>query len=179
MFYSMQREFPIGKLTMACDDSHLVGVWIEGQKYFGGSLTDELHPVERHPILEQAAAWLEKYFGGGMPSPKELPLAPIGSAFRQSVWNILCEIPYGEVTTYGAIARRIAAEMGRETMSAQAVGGAIAHNPIMIIIPCHRVVGTDGSLTGYAGGMEVKQRLLVLEGVKGYANLDNSGVSAQ
>lgn len=179
MLYSTCYDSPIGRLTIACDDSHLVGVWIEGQKYFAASLADEMCPVVQHPVLEQTIDWLKRYFAGDRPSYTELPLAPRGSAFRQLVWKLLCEIPYGETTTYGAISKQVAARMGRETMSAQAVGGAIAHNPVMIIIPCHRVMGADGSLTGYAGGLEIKQKLLVHEGVEGYANLDISGVSAQ
>ena len=108
--------------------------------------------------------WLDRYFAGGRPSLCELPLAPAGSEFRQGVWSILCEIPYGEVTTYGDIAKKVAARMGNKSMSAQAVGGAVGHNPISIIIPCHRVVGSNGSLTGYAGGIKTKIKLLELEG---------------
>lgn len=98
------------------------------------------------------------------PMLSELALAPQGSDFQQNVWKLLCEIPYGETTTYGELAKRVAAQMGRETMSAQAVGGAVGWNPISIIIPCHRVVGADGSLTGYAGGLDKKLRLLEIEG---------------
>ena len=106
-----------------------------------------------------------RYFAGGRPPVAELPLAPVGGEFRQAVWKILCDIPYGEVTTYGEIARKMAARGNRRSMSAQAVGGAVGHNPISIIIPCHRVVGAGGSLTGYAGGIAAKIRLLKLEGV--------------
>lgn len=116
-------------------------------------------------VLRRAAQWLDRYFAGDKPMIAELPLAPAGSEFRQHVWQILCEIPYGSVITYGEIAKRMAGRMGRETMSAQAVGGAVAHNPISIIIPCHRVVGAGGSLTGYAGGIDRKMQLLELEGV--------------
>ena len=109
--------------------------------------------------------WLDRYFAGENPQISELPLAPSGSDFRQMVWKILCDIPSGQTTTYGEIAKKIAARTGRSTMSAQAVGGAVGHNPISIIIPCHRVVGTNGSLTGYAGGIDKKIALLELEGV--------------
>ncbi|WP_295925618.1 methylated-DNA--[protein]-cysteine S-methyltransferase, partial [uncultured Akkermansia sp.] len=112
-----------------------------------------------------AKDWLDRYFAGGRAPIAQLPLAPVGGEFRQAVWKILCGIPYGEVTTYGEIARKMAARGNRRSMSAQAVGGAVGHNPISIIIPCHRVVGTGGSLTGYAGGIAAKIRLLELEGV--------------
>jgi len=116
------------------------------------------------PIFGTAKNWLDRYFAGDKPDIAELPLAPIGGEFRQSVWNILCEIPYGKVITYGAIAKKMAGKMGRGSMSSQAVGGAIGHNPISIIIPCHRVVGSNGSLTGFAGGIQMKVKLLELEG---------------
>lgn len=117
-------------------------------------------------MLERAKRWLDRYFAGERPVPQELPLAPAGSTFRQEVWKILCDIPYGEIVTYGEIAAKLARQLGRKSMSAQAVGGAVGHNPISVIIPCHRVVGADGSLTGYAGGIEKKRKLLRLEGIK-------------
>lgn len=165
MIYVMEYKSPVGILTASCSDSAVVGVWIAGQKYFGGSLQEDMIPVKHHPILGQATDWLDRYFAGKHPSPSELALAPSGNEFRQIVWKLLCEIPYGEVTTYKSIAEEVAAISGLQTMSAQAIGGAVAHNPISIIIPCHRVVGTNGSLTGYAAGIPVKQKLLTLEGV--------------
>ena len=114
-------------------------------------------------IFDRAQEWLERYFAGEKPSPEELPLRPEGTVFRQMVWRELLHIPYGQVTTYGSLAKAVARKMGRETMSAQAVGQAVGHNPISIIIPCHRVVGANGSLTGYAGGLDRKIRLLKLE----------------
>ena len=165
MYYSSTYSSPIGMITLASDKHHLVGLWIENQKYFGYTLNDVVSENNDLPIMEKTKNWLDQYFAGKKPRIKELPLAPIGSEFRQNVWNILCEIPYGEVTTYGDIAKKIAAKMNRETMSGQAVGGAVGHNPISIIIPCHRVVGANGSLTGYAGGIPTKIRLLELEGV--------------
>ena len=108
---------------------------------------------------------MDDYFAGNKPQLSKLPIAPIGGEFRQQVWKILTEIPYGELTTYGSIAKEVAKRMGKEKMSAQAVGGAVGHNPISIIIPCHRVVGSNGSLTGYAGGIEKKIKLLKHEGI--------------
>ncbi|MDR3128464.1 MAG: methylated-DNA--[protein]-cysteine S-methyltransferase, partial [Bifidobacteriaceae bacterium] len=116
-------------------------------------------------IFMKVKSWLNRYFAGEQPKPDELSLAPIGGEFRQIVWQILREIPYGQVMSYGDIAKRIVIQTGKTKMSAQAVGGAVRHNPISIIIPCHRVVGKNGSLTGYAGGLEVKQKLLQLENV--------------
>ena len=122
-------------------------------------------PKDDCPVFHAAKKWLDRYFAGEKPAIDELPLAPIGGEFRQGVWKILREIPYGVVITYGDIAKKMAAKMGISTMSAQAVGGAVWHNPISIIIPCHRVVGTNGSLTGFAGGISMKTKLLELEGV--------------
>lgn len=167
MVYSTTYPSPVGALTLACDGegSHLVGLWLEGQKYYGQSIAEPMCENAAMPVFRSVEHWLNRYFAGKRPGVSELPLAPIGGAFRQGVWRMLCEIPYGEVVTYGDIAKKMAARMNRETMSSQAVGGAIAHNPISIIIPCHRVVGSNGSLTGYAGGMEAKTKLLALEGV--------------
>lgn len=167
MYYQTMTQSPVGNITIACDEEqrHIIGLWIEGQKYFLGMLKEIPHPYKGIPILEKASGWLDDYFAGKKPEISLLPLAPIGSAFRQDIWKMLCGIPYGSVMTYGEIARKMAAKMGKERMSARAVGGAIAHNPISIIIPCHRVVGTNGSLTGYAGGIDKKIKLLELEGV--------------
>ena len=164
MFYSCEYLSPIGKLTLASDGENLVGLWIEGQKYFLNSLSDMPKTDNGLKVFAQTKHWLDRYFAGEKPLPSELPLAPAGSEFRQTVWKYLCEIPYGETTTYKAIAERCAADSNRASMSAHAVGGAVAHNPISIIIPCHRVVGSDESLTGYAGGIERKIWLLKLEG---------------
>ncbi|MFC2662892.1 MAG: methylated-DNA--[protein]-cysteine S-methyltransferase [Eubacterium sp.] len=165
MYYSTSYESPIGRLTLASDGEHLIGVWLEGQKYFGGSLADELAEKDDLSVFSAAKAWLDQYFAGEKPLPSALPLQPIGGEFRQQVWSLLCQIPYGQVTTYGALAEELASRMGKTRMSSQAVGGAVGHNPISIIIPCHRVVGANGSLTGYAGGISVKARLLEHEGV--------------
>lgn len=167
MYYKTYYMSPVGKLTLASDGKNLVGLWIEGQKYFQSTLPDDCTETETAEgfVLERAKKWLDRYFAGEKPDISELPLAPAGSEFRRMIWKLLCEIPYGEVTTYGELARKAAALMGKRSMSAQAVGGAVGHNPISIIIPCHRVIGTDGSLTGYAGGIDKKIKLLKLEGV--------------
>lgn len=165
MVYTSHYTSPVGELVLAERDKGLAGVWMEGQKYFFGTLQDERREDDASPVLMQAKRWLDRYFAGGKPPIDGLPLAPVGSDFRKEVWKILGEIPYGQVTTYGAIAQELAARRGLARMSAQAVGGAVGHNPISIIIPCHRVVGANGSLTGYAGGLQKKIWLLTHEGV--------------
>ena len=158
MYYSAVCPSPLGMLTLGSDGEHLIGLWLEGQKYFGGAVREALEERDGLPVFDAARDWLARYFAGEKPMPSELPLCPIGGEFRQRVWRLLCQIPYGETTTYGALARALAAQMGRPSMSSQAVGGAVGHNPISIIIPCHRVVGSGGSLTGYAGGIAAKLR---------------------
>jgi methylated-DNA-[protein]-cysteine S-methyltransferase len=158
---------------MASDGEALIGLWLEGQKYFAQTLGPEVQEADL-PIFRQTAAWLDAYFmpqGGQQlvaPALPELPrLAPRGSEFRQRVWKLLLEIPYGEVTTYGALAKRLAVENGRKTMSAQAVGGAVGHNPISILIPCHRVVNRQGrTAPAFAfGGPDIQRAMLENEGV--------------
>ena len=166
MLYSTTYKSPVGIIKLACNIDNLIGAWNEGQKYHGSGLADKMTAKDDIYIFDLAKEWLDRYFAGEKPGISELPLAPIGSTFRQDVWKILCEIPYGEVTTYGEIAKKMALKMGKERMSCQAVGGAVGHNPISIIIPCHRVVGSNGSLTGYAGGIKMKEKLLKLEGVE-------------
>ena len=166
MYYITTCQSPIGKYTLACDQrERLVGLWLEGQKFFCDTIGTEISENNELEIFKLTKAWLERYFRGEKPEIAELAFAPIGNAFRQRVWQILCEIPYGEVWSYGKIAQTIAKERGKARMSAQAIGGAVGHNPISIIIPCHRVVGASGSLTGYAGGIETKIKLLKHEGV--------------
>lgn len=165
MIYKMSYDSPMGKILLAEKSGALVGLWMEGQKYFLDSVKEEMEENKESAVLKQTVAWLERYFRKEKPQIKELPLAPMGSAFRREIWEMLCEIPYGETTTYGELARKIAKKRGIERMSAQAVGGAVGHNPISIVIPCHRVVGFDGRLTGYAGGIEKKRMLLEMEGV--------------
>lgn len=150
---------PMGPLHLAADGAALTGLWMEGQKYFAATLTGQEQTVEL-PVFDETRRWLEAYFSGKTPGPLP-PLAPRGSVFRQEVWKLLLEIPHGEITTYGKLAERLRAR--GMAASAQAVGGAVGHNPISILIPCHRVVGSDGSLTGYAGGLDKKRMLLELE----------------
>lgn len=161
MMVKMEYASPVGLLTLASDGENLTGLWIAGQKYFAAGTPTNLPARDDLPVFMQARGWLDRYFAGERPEPGELPLAPQGSAFRQRVWRVLCDIPYGQTVTYGEIARQLLVN------SAQAVGGAVGHNPISIIIPCHRVLGADGSLTGYAGGLAAKQWLLRHEGAWG------------
>ena len=201
MYYYTTYASPLGQMTLACaaDGKNIVGAWLEGQEYFLGSLQAEQGRAKKLPVLEQTCQWLDRYFAGQRPDPRELPLAPAGTAFRRKVWEKLLAIPYGQVVTYGDLAREVAAAgrssqkggsknaagtkkiaakssagpknsasqaAGAGKMSARAVGGAVGHNPISIIIPCHRVIGARGRLTGYAGGLDKKVALLKLEGVK-------------
>ncbi len=162
MTYLTAIPSPVGMLHLASDGESIVGLWIEGQKYFAATLGSDTESKPELPVFRQAEDWLRRYFAGEHPG--ELPpLSPKGSPFRQAVWKQLLKIPYGETTTYGQLAQALQAQ--GISAAAQAVGGAVGHNPISILIPCHRVVGADGSLTGYAGGISIKQRLLVLEGV--------------
>ncbi len=151
---------------MASKNNKLIGLWIEGQKYYLANLKEEIQEKDDEAILNKAKKWLDRYFKGERPSISELDLEPMGSIFAKNVWKILCQIPYGELTTYGEIAKKMAKLMNKDKMSAQAVGGAVGHNPISIIIPCHRVVGKNGNLTGYAGGIDKKIKLLELEKVE-------------
>ncbi len=161
MIFIQHYDSPLGGILLAADETGLTGLWFDGQKFFARDL-----PVERveqnTPALSEVKRWLDIYFTGKEPDFMP-PLHPIGSAFRRSVWDILLRIPYGQTTTYGEIARQLAEKQGRPRIAAQAVGGAVGHNKISIIIPCHRVVGTNGSLTGYAGGIDKKVKLLEWE----------------
>lgn len=152
---------PLGEITLASDGEALIGLWFEGQKYFGATL-DEGSEVTLLPIFDEARRWLDIYFEGRDPGFTP-PLALHTTPFRKRVYESLLRIPYGKVVTYQDIAREIAQERGLPTMSARAVGSAVGHNPISLIIPCHRVIGSNGSLTGYAGGLDRKLALLQLE----------------
>ncbi len=151
---------PLGVLTLASDGTALTGLWLPEQKYFAAGLIPDAEDAPQLPVFLQTAAWLNDYFAG-QPLPMLPMLAPGGTAFRQAVWQQLLEIPFGETVTYGQIAAPLK-EQGRSA-SPRAVGGAVGHNPISILIPCHRVVGAGGSLTGYAGGLAAKTYLLQLE----------------
>ena len=160
--YTCTYKSKLGDILLAADAIGLTGLWFEGQKYFASGLKENETEEKETPVLKQTREWLDLYFAGK--DPEFLPsLAPEGSEFRKEVWKILLTIPYGKTMTYGEIGRKVAEMTGKKHMSAQAVGGAVGHNPISILIPCHRVVGTNGSLTGYAGGIEKKIGLLKLE----------------
>lgn len=156
-----QLSSPLGSLTLASDGAALTGLWIAGQKYFPVGLNTDAAERADLPVFRQTALWLDAYFAC-QPLPERPPLAPEGSPFRQAVWHLLLQIPHGQATTYGALAQALRAQ--GIAAAPQAVGGAVGHNPISILIPCHRVVGADGNLTGYAGGLEKKRFLLELEG---------------
>ena len=164
MNYIYHYESFLGGITMASDGARLIGLWFDGQKYFADSLQN---PVQEKslPIFKDTCRWLDIYFSGKEPGFTP-PLAMRTTPFRKQVWKIILQIPYGKTMTYGEIASKIAKQNGLKKMSAQAVGGAVGHNSILLIIPCHRVVGVDGNLTGYAGGIKTKIKLLNLEGIK-------------
>lgn len=163
MQFLYEYESPIGGITLCSDGESLTGLWMHGQKYYGSSL-DGTEESKELPVFAETVNWLGRYFRGENPQP--LPqLKPKGSAFQRQVWDILLAIPYGSTVTYRDIAAQIAEKRGIPRMAAQPVGGAVGHNPISILIPCHRVVGSGGSLTGYAGGIDKKIFLLKLEGV--------------
>ncbi len=177
MYDICHYKSPLGRITLAADEKGLAGLWFDGQKYFGGEIlkdgvtrketmpgtkTEVKAGTEKLSVLEQTERWLDIYFSGKEPEFTP-PLHLTGSDFRLAVWEMLLTIPYGKTTTYKELADKIAEQRGMKTMSAQAVGGAVGHNPVSIIVPCHRVLGSDGSLTGYAGGVERKKDLLTLE----------------
>ena len=161
MTYIYYYDSPLGGITVSSDGSEILGLWFDGQKYFGDTLPKEYEEKDL-PIFEEAKRWLDIYFSGEAPDftpPLKIDTTP----FRKAVWEIMLTIPFGQTMTYGEIADRIAKQKGIAKMSAQAVGGAVGHNAISLIIPCHRVVGSNGSLTGYAGGIEKKVQLLTME----------------
>ncbi len=160
--YKTRISSPIGNLIITSDGSYLTGLYIEGQKYF---LEEINHFLEKSnlDIFNETKLWLKNYFNGKKPNPKSLKIKIEGTNFRKIVWTTLLEIPYGKTISYQDLGKIVAKKLGKKKMSAQAIGGAVGHNPISIIIPCHRVIGTNGSLTGYAGGLEKKKYLLQLE----------------
>lgn len=163
MQYISHYRSPLGDLLLAADNTGLIGLWFEGQKYFALHL-DKEREERALPLFERVKEWLDLYFSGKKPD-FSVPLHLIGTEFQKEVWEFLLAIPYGQTTTYGEIAGKLAAKKGLPHMSAQAVGGAVRHNPISILVPCHRVVGANGNPTGYAGGIDRKVKLLTLEGV--------------
>ena len=160
MDYICHYDSPLGGITLASDGSALTGLWFDGQKYFAAVLSAD--PEEKMlPVFVEAERWLDRYFTGNIPDFVP-PLHPRGTPFRLLVWETLLTVPYGQTVTYVQLAQRLSARTGHP-VSARAVGGAVGHNPVSLIIPCHRVIGADGSLTGYAGGLDRKISLLQLE----------------
>ena len=161
MEYIHHYDSPLGGITLASDGDKLTGLWFDEQKYFADTLEKE-HEEKILPVFEETNRWLDIYFSGNAPDFTP-PLRMKTTEFRKAVWEIMLTIPFGKTMTYGEIAEKIAKQKGLSRMSAQAVGGAVGHNSISLIIPCHRVVGTNGSLTGYAGGIDKKVQLLTIE----------------
>lgn len=161
MPYTARYASPLGEILLAVDAEGLTGLWFANQKYYAAKLSEVSEGTL--PVLEQAARWLDAYFAGEQPD-FSLPLHLLGTPFQQEVWQELYAIPYGQTVTYGEIAQRLAERRGLPHFSAQAVGSAVGRNPISVIVPCHRVVGAGGNLTGYAGGLDKKIALLKLEG---------------
>ena len=162
--YSTKYDSQIGELMLASDGNNLIGLWMDGQKYHGGTLFEEYIEKDSLPVFIAVKKWLDKYFAGQNPPIKDIAIAPIGKKYQKDIWDELCKIPYGETTSYGMIRDKVARIPGNENLTNRVTGGAIGRNPISVIIPCHRVVGYDGNLTGYAGGIDRKIRLLEIEG---------------
>jgi methylated-DNA-[protein]-cysteine S-methyltransferase len=160
--YTTFIDTPLGKMRASCKDKAITGLWFKGQKYYPD--TSRWIESNEHEIFGSLKLWLDDYFAG-QNRKYDFLLSAIGTPFQMKVWDILAQIEYGQTTTYGEIAKSLAREMNISKMSAQAVGGAVGHNPISILIPCHRVLGTDGDLRGYAGGLDKKRFLLKLEGI--------------
>ena len=161
--YVSWYDSPLGKLRMTCTDQGLTGIY----------MNREVSRKDVHPFFQMAEKWLDSYFQGENPTVT-VPLSLEGTSFQQMVWKLLLTIPYGETRSYGSIAKEIAAQLGKEKMSAQAVGQAVGRNPVSILVPCHRVVGRNGNLTGYAGGMENKIWLLEHESRQRIGEKDNA-----
>ena len=161
MDYISKYKSPLGNITLASEGNYLTGLWFDGQKYDKSTISKEYEEKDL-PIFAETKRWLDIYFSGNEPDFTP-PIRIKATEFRKKVWKILLTIPYGKTMSYGEIAKEIARQQGNMGMSAQAVGGAVGHNPISIIIPCHRVIGANGNLTGYAGGIEKKIELLSLE----------------
>ncbi|GMA08098.1 6-O-methylguanine DNA methyltransferase [Tetragenococcus halophilus subsp. flandriensis] len=166
MLYKSKYSSPLGNILILADESSVLGLWFEEQKYYGASYSLEEAVYQENRVIKNAKEWLNDYFDGRKPTKEHLSLAPQVTDFRQKVLSILQTVPYGQTITYQQILDKLKENFGENIGSARAVGGAVGHNPISIIIPCHRVIGSDGSLTGYAGGIERKIKLLTLEGTR-------------
>ncbi len=166
IYYKTNYKSPLGNIIICCDEQeNIVGLWFKNQRYFADNIDGKIIEKNNLHIFIRVKGWLATYFAGEHPNIKDISVKFIGNEFRKSVWKILCKIPYGKVLTYGDIAKQVAKQKGITKMSAQAIGGAVGHNPISIIVPCHRVVGRNGKLTGYAAGIDKKKKLLELEQV--------------
>lgn len=163
ILYFDNYSSPLGNIVLVCNETHLLSLLIEGQGEFKIEKNEELKLDKNHPILKTVKLWLNRYFNGEKPSPDEIQIYARGTDFQKRVWKLLLEIPYGEITTYRDIAKTIAKEKNIKRMSSQAVGQAVGSNPLAIIIPCHRVIGSNGKLVGYGGGLHLKSFLLNLE----------------
>ncbi|QGP75916.1 methylated-DNA--[protein]-cysteine S-methyltransferase [Tetragenococcus halophilus] len=166
MLYKSKYASPLGNILILADNSFVLGLWFEDQKYYGASYSLEEAVYQENRVIKKVKEWLNDYFDGRKPAKEHLSLAPKVTDFRQKVLSILQTVPYGQTITYQQILDKLKENYGKNVGSARAVGGAVGHNPISIIIPCHRVIGSDGSLTGYAGGIERKLKLLTLEGIR-------------
>ena len=162
MIYTCKIETPLGAITASAENNSLTGLWFIGQKYYPSGTESWINKSD-YPVFKELKLWIKNYFEGKNLSVCNIKLEPQGTVFQKEVWKILLKIPYGATTTYGEIAKQLARKKGLSSMSAQAIGGAVGHNPISILIPCHRVIGAAGNLTGYAGGIEKKEALLRLE----------------
>ena len=159
--FTQHYSSPLGGITLASDGEALTGLWFDGQRYFAAGLGTDREEADL-PVFTAAKRWLDAYFSGQRPDFLP-PLRMFDTAFRVTVWEALLAVPYGETVSYAALAAAVAARLGRAQVPARAVGGAVGRNPISLIVPCHRVIGADGRLTGYAGGLDLKARLLQLE----------------
>ncbi|GMG66542.1 methylated-DNA--[protein]-cysteine S-methyltransferase [Tetragenococcus halophilus] len=166
MLYKSKYASPLGNILILADNSFVLGLWFEDQKYYGASYSLEEAVDQENRVIKKVKEWLNDYFDGRKPAKEHLSLAPKVTDFRQKVLSILQTVPYGQTITYQQILDKLKENYGKNVGSARAVGGAVGHNPISIMIPCHRVIGSDGSLTGYAGGIERKLKLLTLEGIR-------------
>lgn len=163
MLYQTAYPSPIGPLLLIAQEPQLTGLWFNTDRFQKYNKQESPVHYDGLPLFADVKHWLDQYFAGNSPDPRQLPLAPQGTHFQQLIWKLLLEIPYGKSCSYGELAKNAAVILGKESMSAQAVGNAVGRNPISIIIPCHRVLGADSSLTGFGGGLERKRYLLDLE----------------
>lgn len=164
MIFCSYYQSCCGKMLIAATEQAVCGIWFENQKHYAYKANKNMQKNDNLPIFIKTKKWLDDYFAGKNPDAKEIPVVLHGSDFQQKVWSILQTIEYGKTMTYGQISKLIERQSGKK-MSAQAVGGAVGHNPVSIIVPCHRVLGANKNLTGYAAGLDIKTKLLKIEGI--------------